>query len=118
MIALSSTEAEISAGVGGCKDLKFVRNVLTFMWALPQRRVPLLTDNEGMWFNVRNASVSARTRHWELWQQFVRECYLRMIITIHLVSTVIEVADILTKALPKDDYRYKKFRNILMNIIE
>ena len=41
-----------------------------------------------------------------------------MIITIHLVSTVVEVADILTKALPKDDYRYKKFRNILMNIIE
>ena len=62
--------------------------------------------------------VSARTRHWELWQQFVRECYLRLLITIHLVSTTVEVADILTKALPKDDPRYKKFRDILMNITD
>ena len=113
---LSSTEAEISAGVAACKDLKFVKSILAFMWADVKKPVPLLTDNEGMWFNVRNASVSARTRHWELWQQFVRECYLRLLITIHLVSTVAEVADILTKALPKDDPRFKKFRDILMNI--
>ena len=117
VIALSSTEAEVSAGVGACKDLKFVRGVLSFMWAETKERVPLFTDNEGMWFNVRNASVSARTRHWELWQQFVRECYLRLLITIHLVSTVAEVADILTKALPKDDYRFKKFRDFMMNIM-
>ena len=88
------------------------------MWADVKKPVPLLTDNEGMWFNVRNASVSARTRHWELWQQFVRECYLRLLITIHLVSTAVEVADILTKALPKDDPRFKKFRDILMNITD
>ena len=38
--------------------------------------------------------------------------------TIHLVSTTEECADILTKALPKEDYRFKKFRNILMNITD
>ena len=27
-------------------------------------------------------------------------------------------ADILTKALPKEDFRFKKFRNILMNITD
>ena len=37
---------------------------------------------------------------------------------IHLVSTTVEVADILTKALPKDDPRFKKFRDILMNITD
>ena len=58
-------------------------------------------------------------RHsWELWQQFVRECYLRLLITIHLVITTEEAADVLTKALPKDDYRFKKFRDILMNITD
>ena len=48
----------------------------------------------------------------------MRECYLRLLITIHLVSTAVEVADILTKALPKDDPRFKKFRDILMNVTD
>ena len=39
-------------------------------------------------------------------------------ITIHLVITTEEAADVLTKALPKDDYRFKKFRDILMNITD
>ena len=39
------------------------------MWAGVDKPVPTLIDNEGMWFNVRNASVSARTCHWELWEQ-------------------------------------------------
>ena len=32
-IKASSTEAEISAGVGACKDLRFVKTILAFMWA-------------------------------------------------------------------------------------
>ena len=43
---------------------------------------------------------------------------LRLLITIHLVITTEETADVLTKALPKDDYRFKKFRDILMNITD
>ena len=81
-VALSSTEAEICAGVAATKDIIFVRNVLTFMGAKPAGPTPLLIDNEGMWFNVRNAGVSARTRHWELWQQFVREAYSKLTLTV------------------------------------
>ena len=46
------------------------------------------------------------------------DCYLRLLITVHLVITTEEAADVLTKALPKDDYRFKKFRDILMNITD
>ena len=118
VVPQSSTEAETAAGVNATKDTRFAIHVLNFLGAPRTAAVPLLIDNEGMWFNVRNASVSARTRHWELWQQFVRECYLRLLITIHLVITTEETADVLTKALPKDDYRFKKFRDILMNITD
>ena len=38
--------------------------------------------------------------------------------SVHLVITTEEAADVLTKALPKDDYRFKKFRDILMNITD
>jgi len=63
----SSTESETCAGVGLAKDLKFARNILAFMWAAVDAASPVMIDNEGMWFNVRNASVSQLTRHWEDW---------------------------------------------------
>ena len=97
---------------------KYSLRFRTAVWLQDQRAMQTTLSCGASWFNVRNASVSARTRHWELWQQFVRECYLRLLITIHLVSTTEECADILTKALPKEDYRFKKFRNILMNITD
>ena len=55
-----------------------------------------------MWFNVRNAGVSARTCHWEMWQLFVRKAYMNKKLTIHKTPTQTEVADILTKPLPKE----------------
>ena len=71
-----------------------------------------------MWFNVRNAGVSARTRHYESWQHFVRDAFERLILSVHLVDTNSMVADILTKALPKLESNYFKFKNIIMNIFE
>ena len=86
------------------------------MWAPVDAASPVFIDNEGMWFNVRNVGVSQLTRHWEDWEQFVRECYARLILTVHKVGTNEEWADILTKAIPKEDQRYKLFRNLIMNI--
>jgi hypothetical protein len=69
-----------------------------------------------MWHNVRNAVMSARTKHFELWQQYVRECYMRLKLAVHLASTDDERADILTKTIPKSDAKFKLFRNDLMNV--
>ena len=62
--------------------------------------------------------VSARTRHYESWQHFVRDAFERLILSVHLVDTNSMVADILTKALPKLESNYFKFKNIIMNIFE
>ena len=86
-IAMSSTEAEICAGVAGCKDITFVRNIISFMWVKLTSSTALLIDNEGMWFNIRNSGVSQRTRHFELWMQYVREQYTIGRITAHHVGT-------------------------------
>ena len=103
------------AGVAATKDLIFVRNVLTFMGAKPAGPTPLIIDNEGMWFNVRNAGVSARTRHWEMWQLFVRTGYTNLKLTIHKVLTGSELADILTKAMPKEGAdAYRRMAGLLL----
>ena len=116
VLAQSSTEAEICAGVNAAKDITFIRNVLTFLGLKPSGPTPLVIDNEGMWHNVRNAVTSARTRHFALWQQYVRQCYMGLKLTVHLVNTDDEYADILTKALAKSDPKFKLFRNSVMNI--
>ena len=92
-----------------------MRNILTFMWRAPSSPTPLIIDNEGMWFNIRNSCVSGRTRYWELWQHFCRECFEKLAMSIHLTDTETEVADILTKAMPKEDGNYKIFRNFMLN---
>ena len=69
-----------------------------------------------MWFNIRNAGVSQLTRHWEDWEQFCRECYQHTILNPHKVETHEEWADIMTKAIPKEDASYKTIRNSIMNI--
>ena len=111
----SSTEAEMAAGVPAAKDIRFVRHILTFFKAPLAGPTPLLIDNEGMWNNIRNEGVSQRTRYWELWLHFVREMYTRRILNPLKVDTTEERADMLTKAMTKDNADYVKFRDGVMN---
>ena len=87
------------------------------MRAKPAGPTPVVIDNEGMWFNVRNTGVSGRTRHWELWQQFVREMYNSLKLTVHKTPTGNEKADVFTKPLPKEGAElYRSTRNFMLNI--
>ena len=115
VICTSSTEAETIAGVAATKDVKFARSILAFLWRAVTSPTPLLIDNSGMWFNVRNDVLSKNNRHWEIWELYVREGYLTLLISIHKVHGEEERADILTKPLPKEDSRYLRFRNDLLN---
>ena len=103
------------AGVAATKDIIFVRNVLTFMGKPPNGPTPLMIDNKGMWFNVRNSGVSARTRHWEMWQQFVREAFTNLKIAVLKTPGNVQVADILTKPAPREAHLYKSYRGTVLN---
>ena len=113
VICTSSMESEICAGVAAAKDIKFCRNIATFLGLQPSTPTPLIVDNEGMWFNVRNAVLSSRNKHWELWQHYLRKAYMDLSVTIHKTDTENEWGDVLTKAIPKVD---PKTGNKIMNI--
>ena len=95
---------------------RFDANCYGFLKVPIDGPVPLMIDNEGMWFNVRNEGVSQRTRYWELWMHFVREMYLKLMLAPYKVDTQDERADILTKAMTKGSDDFAKFRNDIMNI--
>ena len=117
VVCLSSTEAETVAGVAATKDLRFVLHILDFFGVKIAGPVPLLIDNAGMWFNIRNEGVSGRTRYWDLWMHFTREMYRKGMLEPHKVDTTEERADIFTKAMSmKAMADYFKFRNDIMNI--
>ena len=46
----------------------------------------------------------------------MRECYHRMIISVHKVDTDDEVADVLTKAIAKEDEKFGRFCATLLNL--
>ena len=116
VVPQSSTESETHAGVGACKDGRFVLHILKFVRAPVKGPTPLIIDNEGMWFNIRNDGVSQRTRYWELWLHLCREMYQRGLIGPHKCDTDDERADIFTKALVHGIGNFEFFRNDLMNI--
>lgn len=123
VIALSSAEAEICAGVGASKDIIFLRQLLREIGLPCKGPTPLVIDNEAMYENVRNPGVSGRTRHFELWLQFCRAQVQRGNVKVHLTPSESEYADLFTKPLPKEDVKarttnlYKMFRDFTMNIV-
>ena len=50
-------------------------------------------------------------------QHFVRDAYENLVLTVHLIDTHSMIADILTKAMPKVIDYYKKFRDIIMDVV-
>ena len=105
----------MAAGVPAGKDIKFVRHILAFLKAPISGPTALMIDNEGMFLNIKNDGVSQRTRYWELWLHFLRDLYARRIVVPIKVDTHEERADIMTKAMTKDDSDFNKFRDDIMN---
>ncbi len=64
---------------------------------------------------MRNDAVSAETSHWGIWQRYVRECYLHLLIDAFKVDTDDEIADLLTKAISIENEKFKRFSNTIMN---
>ena len=97
------------------KDLKFVRLIIAFVERSPRMPTPLLIDNSGMWFNIRNEVASSGNRHWDGWRHFTREAYLVQLLSAHKIDGNDEVADILTKALARSNENFTRFCNYIFN---
>ena len=62
----------------------------------------------------RSPQQCQTARHWEQWQQFVRDQYMTGKISVHWTDTDSEVADLMTKAMKKES-NYIPFRNVALN---
>ena len=114
-VALSSCEAEYMGQTQCTKEAIWLRGLLRELLAQYKhgdlQTTILYGDNQGAIAMAKNPQFHARTKHIDLQWHYVRERVSDGDVELQYVPTEQQIADGLTKALPKD--RFIVFRNAL-----
>ena len=112
-VALSSCEAEYMGQTQATKEAIWLQDLLqnlTGSTEEPQATI-IYCDNQGAIALAKNPQFHARTKHIDIQHHFVREKVAEGKVQLDYIPTDKQVADGLTKALPKD--RFVEFREAL-----
>ena len=105
VVAMSSAEAEYAAAAYACKEIVFVRNVLSDLGFRITGPTVLAVDNQAAIKIAENAGVTARNKHFGDAIHYFRDLVDRHVIIPTFVRTKDQCADGFTKALGKGDFR-------------
>jgi hypothetical protein len=112
-VALSTCEAEYQAQTQAAKEAVWLRSLLQDL--NPIERTPYATiiycDNQGAIALAKDPKFHPRTKHIAIQHHWVREKIAEQVVDLEYVQTSKQVADGLTKALPKD--AFEAFRETL-----
>lgn len=100
-VSLSTTEAEYIAGVEAGKEIKWVRNLLQELGYGVSGESPLFMDNQSAIQVSKNPEHHGRMKHLDLAHFWLRDEVAKGSIQIEYVPTQEQLADILTKPLPR-----------------
>ena len=99
VVALSVTEAELSAAVSCVQDMMFVKSIFEALNLRIRTPMILEIDNKGGVDYINGWSVGGRMRHVQTKFHYLRELKELGIINVHWISTKENSADVLTKNL-------------------
>jgi hypothetical protein len=112
-IALSTCEAEYQAQTQAAKEAVWLRSLLQEL--NPVEPTPYATiiycDNQGAIALAKDPKFHPRTKHIAIQHHWVREKIADQVVDLEYVETSKQVADGLTKALPKDPF--EAFRDVI-----
>ncbi|KAK2977771.1 hypothetical protein RJ640_028916 [Escallonia rubra] len=100
-VSRSSSEAEYKAVANTTAEILWVTNLLHELGVTLPSPPTLFCDNTGATYLCANPVFHSRMKHIALDYHFVRECVTNGSLRVHHVSTKDQLADILTKALPR-----------------
>jgi hypothetical protein len=102
-IALSTTEAEYMASTHATKEAIWMNKLMKELGYMKEKKAMVIRcDNQGAISLTKNPTQHARTKHIDVQHHFVRERVENGEVTFEYCSTEEMVADVLTKALPKE----------------
>lgn len=106
LVTLSTTEAEYVASASAAKEAIWLRKLLSDIGCQCFRATELYIDNQSTIRLIRNPEFHKRTKHIDIRFHFIREKVESNELTVLFVSSNFQLADIFTKALPKDRFNF------------
>jgi hypothetical protein len=111
-VALSTAEAEFASVAEAVRKVKALRDLITELgFACPQPTV-IQNDNQSCIAISKSKLSGSKTRHVMVRFHFVREAVQQHEVALEYCPTEVMVADMLTKALPKE--RFEQLRDRLL----
>jgi hypothetical protein len=109
--AVSTTESEYVAACLATQELLWLRRLLQSVRSPQLSPTTLYCDNQSAVRLVKNPVFHQKTKHIDIKYHKIRDAEADGHISITYVSTDDQLADILTKALPRD--RFERLRNLI-----
>ncbi|GJU13780.1 retrovirus-related pol polyprotein from transposon TNT 1-94 [Tanacetum coccineum] len=104
-LAISTTEAEYVSAGKACQQALWMKQAL-IDYDVRLDDVPIMCDNKGAIDLSKNPVQHSRTKHIEIRHHFLRDNVQKGHISIKKVSSVDNIADILTKPLKRESFNY------------
>ncbi|CAJ2628294.1 unnamed protein product [Trifolium pratense] len=105
-VSKSSTESEYRAMSAACSEIIWLRGLLAELGFPQTGHTSLYADNTSAIQIVANTVFHERTKHIEVDCHSIRDAYDDRLIALPHVSTQFQVADILTKAVPRPRHQF------------
>ena len=104
-VALSSTEAEYMAMSNAAREAVWLRSLLRELgYEQATSTVLLHSDNQGSIKLAHNPVNHSRTKHIDVQHHFIRELVEQEVVQLQYCPSHVNVADVLTKALPREKH--------------
>ncbi|GJZ37657.1 retrovirus-related pol polyprotein from transposon TNT 1-94 [Tanacetum coccineum] len=103
--AISTTEAEYIAMSGCCAQILWMRSQLKDYGFL-FNKIPLYCDNKSAIALSCNNVQHSRSKHIDIRHHFIREQVENGVVELYFMETNYQLADILTKALPREHFEF------------
>lgn len=111
-VSLSSTEAEFVAANYAVCEVIWLRKIFSDLSLQVSEPTVVYEDNQGAISMSKNAETR-RTKHMDVKYHFIRDCVQNKAISLKYIPTTEQLADILTKGLPRD--QFEKLRTCIMS---
>ncbi|GJV69872.1 retrovirus-related pol polyprotein from transposon TNT 1-94 [Tanacetum coccineum] len=103
--SISSTEAEYIAMSGCCAQILWMRSQLSD-YGFAYNRIPLYCDNKSAIALCCNNVQHSMSKHINIRHHFIREQVEKGVVELYFVRTEYQLADIFTKALPRERFEF------------
>ncbi|GKC23405.1 hypothetical protein Tco_1025555 [Tanacetum coccineum] len=103
--AILTTEAEYITMSGYCAQLLWMRSQL-IDYGFAFNKIPLYYDNRSVIALCCNNVQHSRSKHIDTRHHFIREQVEKGMVELHFVTTDYQLADIFTKALPRERFKF------------